>query len=70
MTSKNWKKIIIMKIKMYDVVKLKNGKEATIVEIYEEGKAYEADILIDDTGTHAEYETETIMYEDILEIIY
>lgn len=55
---------------MYDVVKLKNGKEATIVEIYEEGKAYEADILIDDTGTHAEYETETIMYEDILEIIY
>ncbi len=59
-----------MKIKMYDVVKLKNGKEATIVEIYEEGKAYEADILIDDTGTHPEYETETIIYEDILEIIY
>ena len=58
-----------MIIKMYDVVRLKNGKEATIVEIYEQGKAYEADILIDDTGEYPEYETETIKYEDIQEII-
>lgn len=58
-----------MIIKMYDVVRLKNGKEATIVEIYEEGKAYEADILVDDTGEYPEYETETIRYEDIQEII-
>ncbi len=58
-----------MIIKMYDVVKLKDGREATIVEIYEQGKAYEADILINDTGEYPEYETETIKYEDIQEII-
>lgn len=58
-----------MKIKMYDVVKLKNGKEATIVEIYEQGKAYEADILIDDTEEYPEYETETIKHEDIAEVV-
>lgn len=58
-----------MEIKMYDKVKLKNGREATIVEIYEQGKAYEADILVDDEGEYLEYETETIQYEDIAEII-
>lgn len=58
-----------MIIKMYDKVKLKNGKKATIVEIYEQGKAYEADILIDDTGEYPEYETDTIKHEDIEKII-
>ena len=58
-----------MKIKMYDTVKLKNGKEAKIVEIYEQGKAYEADILIDDTGEYPEYETDTIKHEDIEKVI-
>ena len=58
-----------MKVKMYDVVKLKDSREATIIEIYEQGKAYEVDILIDDTGIYPEYETETIMYEEILEVI-
>lgn len=58
-----------MIIKMYDKVKLKDKREATIVEIYEQGKAYEVDILVDDTGEYPEYETETIKYEDILEII-
>ena len=58
-----------MKIKMYDVVKLKDGREATIVEIYEQDKAYEADILVDDTGEYPEYETDTIKNEDILEVI-
>lgn len=58
-----------MIIKQYDTVKLKNGKEATIVEIYEQGKAYEADILIDNTGEYPEYETETIKHEDIEAII-
>lgn len=58
-----------MKIKMYDSVKLKDGREATIVEIYEQGKAYEADILTDNTGEYPEYETETIKYEDIEEVI-
>ena len=57
-----------MKIKMYDKVKLKDGREATIVEIYEQGKSYEADILIDDTGEYPEYETDTIRHEDISEV--
>jgi hypothetical protein len=57
-----------MMIKMYDVVKLKDGREATVVEIYEQGKAYEVDILVDDTGEYPEYETETIKQEEILEI--
>lgn len=58
-----------MKIKMYDVVKLKDGREATIIEIYEQGKAYEVDILIDDSGEYPEYETETIKHEEIEKII-
>lgn len=58
-----------MEIKMYDEVKLKDGRKATIVEIYEQGKAYEADILIDDTGEYPEYETDTIMHEDIEKVI-
>ena len=41
-----------MKINKYDKVRLKNGREATIVEIYEQNKAYEVDILIDDTGEY------------------
>ena len=48
---------------------LKNGKTAHILEIYEEGKAYEADILVDDSGEYPEYETETIKHEDIDRII-
>lgn len=58
-----------MEIKQYDKVKLKNGKEATIVEVYEQGKAYEADILVDDSGEYPEYETDTIKHEDIETII-
>lgn len=58
-----------MKIKLFDKVMLKNGKTAHIVEIYEEGKAYEADILVDDSGEYPEYETETIKHEDIDKII-
>lgn len=58
-----------MTIKKYDVVKLKDGRKATIVEVYEQGKAYEADILVDDTGEYPEYETDTIRHEDIQEII-
>ena len=54
---------------MYDKVELKNGKQATIVDIYKQGEAYEADILIDDTGEYPEYKTDTIKYEDIKKII-
>jgi len=58
-----------MTIKMYDTVKLKDGREATVVEIYKQGEAYEVDILVDDTGEYPEYETETIRQEQILEVI-
>lgn len=58
-----------MEIKIYDKIKLKDGREATIVEIYEQGKAYEADILVDDTGECPEYETETIKHEDIEKVL-
>ena len=58
-----------MAIKMYDKVILKDKREATIVEIYEQGKAYEADILIDNTGEYPEYITETILNEDIEKVV-
>lgn len=58
-----------MKIKMFDTVRLKDGRKATIVEIYEQGKAYEADILVDDTGKYLEYETDTIRQDEIIEVI-
>jgi len=51
-----------MKIEQYDKVMLKNGKIATIVEVWEDGAAYEADI---DVGK-MEWETDTINYRDIL----
>jgi len=50
-----------MTIKMFDKVRLKNGKTAHIVEIYEQGAAYEADI---DDGD-GEYTTDTIKQADI-----
>lgn len=53
-----------MDILLYDKVKLKDGREATIVEIYEQGKAYEADIQEDD-----DYITDTIDHEEIATVI-
>ena len=53
-----------MDILLYDKVKLKDGREATIVEIYEQGKAYEADIQEDD-----DYITDTIDHEVIATVI-
>lgn len=54
-----------MKIELYDKVKLKDGREAHIVEVYEQGVAYEADIALED----GEYDTDTIKQDDILEVI-
>jgi hypothetical protein len=48
-------------IKIYDRVKIKNGKYAVIVDILEVGKAYMADIEISDD----EYSTESISHSDI-----
>ena len=49
---------------MYQHVRLKNGKRATIVEILEQGKAYIADIEVEED----DYETEQISHEDITSV--
>lgn len=54
-----------MKIKMFDKVRLKSGETAYIVEIYEQGVAYEADIDKADGSTV----TDTIRQSDIEELI-
>ena len=51
-----------MQIELFDKIRLKNGKSAYIVEIYEQGVAYEADIDENDN----EYTTDTIKHKDIL----
>jgi hypothetical protein len=48
-------------INQYDHIKLKTGKHAVIVEIWEQGISYEADIEI----SPGEYITETIKHADI-----
>ncbi len=53
-----------MKIELYNRVKLKDGRKAVIVEIYEPGKAYEADIEQD-----GDYVTDTVKQEDILAVL-
>ena len=52
-------------IKQYDRVKLKSGKSAVIVEVYEQGVAYEADIELGDD----DYATETIKHADIAYVV-
>ena len=51
-------------IKLYSQVKLKNGKRAVIVEIWEQGVAYEVDVEI----TAGEYKTQTIKHADIASV--
>ena len=51
-----------MLIELYDKVQLKSGKAAHVVEVYEQGVAYEADI---DDGD-GDYTTDTIKHNDIL----
>jgi len=50
---------------MYQKIKLKSGEYAHIVEIYEDGIAYEADIYSKDGKTR----TDTIKHSDIAAII-
>ncbi len=54
-----------MDIKLYDKVQLKSGETASIVEIYENGVAYEADI----DRLDGSIDTDTIRQEDILTIV-
>jgi hypothetical protein len=51
-----------MKIEMFDKIQLKNGKAAHVVEIFEQGSTYAADI---DEGD-GEYTTDMIKHSDIL----
>ena len=51
-----------MLIELFDKIQLKSGKSAHIVEVYEQGITYEADI---DDGD-GEYVTDTIRHDDIL----
>ena len=49
---------------IYQTVRLKNGKRATIVEILEQGKAYIADVEL----SEGDFETEQIVQEDIVSV--
>ena len=49
---------------IYQHVRLTSGKRATIVEVLEQGKAYIADIEVDE----GDYETEQISQEDIVSV--
>ena len=51
-------------INQYDQVRLKTGKLASIVEIWELGVSYEADVEIEP----GEYSTETIKHSDIMSV--
>jgi hypothetical protein len=52
-----------MTVNQYDKIKLKTGEAAVVVEVLEKGKAYIADI-----ERNGDYETETILHEEIKEI--
>lgn len=57
---------IAMEIQIFDKVLLKTGETAYIVETYEQGQAYEADI----DRANGCIETDTIKYSDIEKVIY
>ena len=49
---------------IYQTIRLKSGKKATIVEVLEKGRAYIADIEI----SEGDFETEQILQEDITSV--
>ena len=54
-----------MKIEQYDKIRLKDGRTASVVEIFEEGEAY----LVDVDLPGPEWETIDIKYGDIESVI-
>jgi uncharacterized membrane protein YkoI len=54
-----------MKLELFDKVLLKTGEIAYIVEIYNDGEAYEADI----DRKNGDIETETILPTDIERLV-
>lgn len=57
-----------MNIRLYDTVKLKDGRKGNIIEVYKAGEAFEVEFKIDNKGEYPEFETETIKVEDIIEV--
>lgn len=53
-----------MKIKLYDRVLLKDGSKASIVEIFEEGKAFLADI-----DRNGDTDTDEISIDEIEKVL-
>lgn len=53
-----------MKIRQYDKVKLKDGHDACIVEVFDDGKAFLADI-----DKHGDTYTEEIKVNDIEKVL-
>ena len=53
-----------MRIEEFDKVRLRTGETASIVEVYNDGEAYEAGIDRD-----GDIETDTIWPEDIVEVL-
>lgn len=54
-----------MKIEQYDKIRLKDGRTASVVEIFEEGVAY----LVDVDLPGPEWETIDITFDDIEAVI-
>ena len=54
-----------MTIKMYDKVLLKDGRTASIVEIFKDGEAYLVDVDLPDN----EWDTIDVKYSDIESVI-
>lgn len=53
-----------MKVKQYDRVKLKDGSEASIVEVFDYGKAFIADI-----DRNGDTDTDEITIDDIEKVL-
>jgi hypothetical protein len=54
-----------MKVEIYQKIRLKDGRFGHIVEIFNDGEAYMADIAMPD----GEFETETIFPKDIKSVL-
>lgn len=56
-----------MTVKMFDKVRTKSGETGYIVEIYNDGEAYEIDLEPYDKSR--DFPTKTIKKEDIIDVI-
>lgn len=56
-----------MTVKMFDKIRTKSGKIGYIVEIYNDGEAYEIDL--EPYDKNRDFPTETIKKEDVIEVV-